>query len=117
GAARQARDQLSKRPTGRTIYILDEPTTGLHSDDVRQLIDVLSRLVDSGNTVVVIEHNLDIIKTADWIIDLGPEGGDGGGTVVCTGTPEQVAECESSYTGQYLKKTFERYKELEKRRK
>ena len=70
-----------------------------------------------GNTVVVIEHNLDIIKTADWIIDLGPEGGDGGGTVVCTGTPEQVAECESSYTGQYLKKTFERYKELEKRRK
>ena len=109
--------ELSKRPTGRTIYILDEPTTGLHSDDVRQLIDVLSRLVDSGNTVVVIEHNLDIIKTADWIIDLGPEGGDGGGTVVCTGTPEQVAECESSYTGQYLKKTFERYKELEKRRK
>ena len=101
--------ELSKRPTGRTIYILDEPTTGLHSDDVRQLIDVLSRLVDNGNTVVVIEHNLDIIKTADWIIDLGPEGGDGGGSVVCAGTPEQVAECGSSYTGQYLKKALSRY--------
>ncbi len=101
--------ELSKRPTGRTIYILDEPTTGLHSDDVRQLIDVLSRLVDNGNTVVVIEHNLDIIKTADWIIDLGPEGGDGGGSVVCAGMPEQVAECGSSYTGQYLKKALSRY--------
>ncbi len=98
--------ELSKRSTGRTIYILDEPTTGLHADDVRRLIDVLQRLVDAGNTVVVIEHNLDVIKTADHIIDLGPEGGDGGGRVVCTGTPEEVAACPSSYTGQYLKKVL-----------
>ncbi|MBQ8742493.1 MAG: excinuclease ABC subunit UvrA [Clostridia bacterium] len=97
-------DELSKRSTGRTIYILDEPTTGLHTADVKNLILMLNRLVDAGNTVVVIEHNLDIIKTADHIIDLGPEGGDRGGTVVATGTPEQVAECESSYTGQYLKR-------------
>lgn len=83
--------ELSKRSTGRTIYILDEPTTGLHTDDVGKLIEVLQKLVDAGNTVLVIEHNLDIIKTADHIIDLGPEGGDGGGTVVCTGTPEEVA--------------------------
>lgn len=96
--------ELSKRPTGKTIYILDEPTTGLHIADVHRLVDVLQKLVDSGNTVVVIEHNLDLIKTADYIIDLGPEGGDGGGTVVAKGTPEQVAECENSYTGQYLKK-------------
>ncbi len=95
--------ELSKRDTGRTIYVLDEPTTGLHTDDVAKLISILHRLADSGNTVVVIEHNLDLIKTADWIIDLGPEGGDGGGTVVCEGTPETVAACESSYTGQYLK--------------
>ncbi len=100
--------ELSKRSTGRTIYILDEPTTGLHTDDVRKLIDVLQRLVDAGNTVVVIEHNLDVIKTADYIIDLGPEGGDGGGRVVCTGTPEEVAACGSSYTGQYLKKVLSR---------
>ena len=104
--------ELSKRSTGRTIYILDEPTTGLHSADVKQLIDVLDRLADGGNTVVVIEHNLDIIKTADWIIDLGPEGGDGGGYVVCTGTPEEVADVKESYTGQYLKKSFERYRKL-----
>ena len=96
--------ELSKKSTGRTIYILDEPTTGLHIADVHRLIDVLQRLVDSGNTVVVIEHNLDVIKTADYIIDLGPEGGNRGGTIVCTGTPEEVAECENSYTGQYLKK-------------
>ena len=96
--------ELSKRSTGKTIYILDEPTTGLHSADVHKLIEVLQRLVEGGNTVVVIEHNLDVIKTADYIIDLGPEGGDGGGSVVCTGTPEQVAACEGSYTGQYLKK-------------
>ena len=96
--------ELSKQATGKTIYILDEPTTGLHADDVRKLLEVLQRLVDSGNTVVVIEHNLDVIKSADWLIDLGPEGGDGGGTVVCTGTPETVAACEKSYTGQYLKK-------------
>ncbi len=96
--------ELSKRATGRTIYILDEPTTGLHSADVHKLIEVLSKLVDGGNTVLVIEHNLDVIKTADHIIDLGPEGGDGGGTIVAEGTPEQIAACEASYTGQYLKK-------------
>ena len=100
--------ELAKRSTGRTIYILDEPTTGLHMADVRKLIEVLQRLVDAGNSVVVIEHNLDMIKTADYIIDLGPEGGDGGGTVVATGTPEEVAECERSYTGQYLKKMLEK---------
>ncbi len=97
--------ELSKRPTGQTIYILDEPTTGLHTADVQMLITVLQRLVDSGNTVVVIEHNLDVIKTADHIIDLGPEGGDQGGTVVAVGTPETVAACEKSYTGIYLKKS------------
>ncbi len=96
--------ELSKRATGKTIYILDEPTTGLHTADVHKLIDVLQKLVDTGNTVLVIEHNLDVIKTADHIIDLGPEGGDGGGTIVCTGTPEEIAACEKSYTGQYLKK-------------
>ena len=96
--------ELSKRSTGSTIYILDEPTTGLHTDDVGKLLEVLQRLVDAGNTVVVIEHNLDVIKCADHIIDLGPEGGDGGGTIVCSGTPEEVAACEASYTGQYLKR-------------
>lgn len=96
--------ELAKRSTGKTIYILDEPTTGLHTDDVRKLLEVLQRLVDNGNTVVVIEHNLDVIKCADHLIDLGPEGGDGGGTVVVTGTPEEVAACGDSYTGQYLKK-------------
>ena len=96
--------ELSKRSTGKTIYILDEPTTGLHSADVHKLIEVLQRLVEAGNTVVVIEHNLDVIKTADHIIDLGPEGGDGGGGIVCTGTPEEVAQCSASYTGRYLKR-------------
>jgi len=96
--------ELSKRSTGKTIYILDEPTTGLHADDVRKLVEVLQRLVEAGNTVLVIEHNLDVIKTADHIIDLGPEGGDGGGTIVCAGTPEEVAACAGSYTGHYLKK-------------
>ena len=96
--------ELSKRSTGSTIYILDEPTTGLHTDDVGKLLEVLQRLVDAGNTVVVIEHNLDVIKCADHIIDLGPEGGDGGGNIVVTGTPEEVAACEASYTGQYLKR-------------
>ena len=96
--------ELSKQATGKTIYILDEPTTGLHSDDVRKLLEVLQRLVDAGNTVVVIEHNLDVIKCADHLIDLGPEGGDGGGTIVCTGTPEEVAVCPASFTGQYLKR-------------
>lgn len=95
--------ELAKRPTGKTIYVLDEPTTGLHSADVHRLIDVLQKLVDTGNTVVVIEHNLDLIKTADHIIDLGPEGGDGGGEVLFEGTPEKLALCEKSYTGQFLK--------------
>ena len=98
--------ELSKRSTGKTIYILDEPTTGLHTADVHKLIEVLQKLVDTGNSVVVIEHNLDVIKTADHIIDLGPEGGDGGGYVVCTGTPEEVAACAASYTGQYLKRVL-----------
>ena len=96
--------ELSKQATGKTIYILDEPTTGLHSDDVRKLLEVFQRLVDAGNTVVVIEHNLDVIKCADHLIDLGPEGGDGGGTIVVTGTPEEVAACSASFTGQYLKR-------------
>ncbi len=95
--------ELAKRSTGKTVYILDEPTTGLHTEDVRKLIGILQRLADGGNTVIVIEHNLDLIKTADYIIDLGPEGGDGGGTVVASGTPEEVARCESSYTGQFIK--------------
>ena len=95
--------ELSKRPTGRTVYILDEPTTGLHIADVHRLVDVLQKLVDSGNTVIVIEHNLELIKTADHIIDLGPEGGDMGGVVVAQGTPEEVAASEESFTGQYLK--------------
>ena len=100
--------ELSKRSTGRTIYILDEPTTGLHADDVKKLLGVLQRLVEAGNTVLVIEHNLDVIKCADYLIDLGPEGGIGGGTVVATGTPEQVADTPASYTGQYLKKLLAR---------
>ncbi|MGN8889314.1 excinuclease ABC subunit UvrA [Dysosmobacter sp. HCP28S3_G4] len=100
--------ELSKQATGGTIYILDEPTTGLHAEDVKKLLEVLQRLVDAGNTVVVIEHNLDVIKCADWLIDLGPEGGDGGGNIVCAGTPETVAACGESYTGQYLKKVLER---------
>lgn len=100
--------ELSRRATGRTIYILDEPTTGLHTADVHRLIDVLHTLVDNGNTVLVIEHNLDVIKTADHIIDLGPEGGDKGGMIVATGTPEEVAQVKASYTGQYLKRILER---------
>ena len=100
--------ELSKRGTGKTIYVLDEPTTGLHAADVHRLVDVLQQLVDNGNTVVVIEHNLDMIKTADHIIDLGPEGGSGGGTIVAEGTPEKVAECKNSYTGKYLKKYLKR---------
>jgi excinuclease ABC subunit A len=94
--------ELAKRSTGHTIYILDEPTTGLHFEDIRKLLTVLSRLVDQGNTVLVIEHNLDVIKTADWVIDLGPEGGSGGGRVVVTGTPETVAGEPASWTGQFL---------------
>ena len=102
--------ELSKRATGRTLYILDEPTTGLHFEDVRKLLDVLHELVDTGNTVVVIEHNLDVIKTADWIIDVGPEGGDGGGTIVAEGTPERVASVKKSHTGHYLKPLLKRTK-------
>jgi len=96
--------ELSKRATGRTLYILDEPTTGLHFHDVAKLLDVLHELVDTGNTVAVIEHNLEVIKTADWIIDIGPTGGDGGGEIVATGTPEDVAKVKASFTGQYLSK-------------
>jgi len=96
--------ELCKRSTGKTVYILDEPTTGLHVADVHKLVDVLGRLVEAGNTVIVIEHNLDVIKTADYIIDLGPDGGDMGGEVVFSGTPEECAACERSYTGQFLKK-------------
>ena len=103
--------ELSKRSTGKTIYILDEPTTGLHTEDVKKLIGVLQRLVDAGNSIIVIEHNLDVIKTADHIIDLGPEGGDGGGTIVAQGTPEEVAKCEKSYTGKYVKKALNGYKD------
>lgn len=99
--------ELAKRATGKTIYILDEPTTGLHTADVHRLIDVLQKLVDAENTVLVIEHNLDVIKVADYIIDLGPEGGDRGGTILISGTPEEVAACPASYTGQYLKPYLE----------
>ena len=95
--------ELHKRSTGRSIYILDEPTTGLHVDDISRLLKVLNRLVENGDTVVIIEHNLDVIKTADYIIDLGPEGGEGGGTIVATGTPEDIASVGASYTGKYLK--------------
>jgi excinuclease ABC subunit A len=99
--------ELSRKSNGGTVYILDEPTTGLHPADIQNLLDVLHRLVEGGSTVIVIEHNLDVIKTADYIIDLGPEGGDRGGEVVATGTPEEVAENHDSYTGQFLKKVLE----------
>ena len=95
--------ELSKRDTGKTLYILDEPTTGLHFHDIEQLLAVLHHLRDQGNTIVIIEHNLDVIKTADWIVDLGPEGGDAGGQILVTGTPEDVSACEHSYTGEFLK--------------
>ena len=99
---------LQKKPTGKTIYILDEPTTGLHTDDVSRLLKVLERIVDHGDTVLVIEHNLDVIKVADYIIDLGPNGGDGGGTVVATGTPEEIANNPKSFTGEFLKATLKK---------
>ena len=95
--------ELSKRPTGKTLYILDEPTTGLHSEDINSLLQVLGRLVDQGESMIIIEHNLDVIKSADYIIDLGPEGGSGGGRVIATGTPEDIAACEASHTGRFLK--------------
>ena len=100
--------ELSRRSTGRTLYILDEPTTGLHFHDVKKLLEVLHELVDQGNTVVVIEHNLEVIKTADWVIDLGPEGGDGGGEIVATGTPEEIVKSARSHTGAFLKEVLER---------
>jgi excinuclease ABC subunit A len=99
--------ELSKRDTGRTLYILDEPTTGLHFADIQLLLDVIHKLRDAGNTIVIIEHNLDVIKTADWVIDLGPEGGDGGGEIIAEGTPEEVANNKKSYTGKYLKPYLE----------
>ncbi|MBA3270805.1 MAG: excinuclease ABC subunit A, partial [Acidobacteria bacterium] len=98
--------ELSKRGTGRTLYILDEPTTGLHFEDVRKLLDVLNRLVDQGNTIVVIEHNLDVVKSADWVVDLGPEGGEGGGRVIAQGPPEHVASTKGSHTGHFLGEMF-----------
>ena len=104
--------ELSRRSTGKTIYILDEPTTGLHFEDVHKLVEILHRLADGGNTVVVIEHNLDVIKTADYIIDMGPEGGDRGGTVIAQGTPEEIIKVKKSYTGYYVKKMLEKDKTL-----
>lgn len=100
--------ELQKRPTGKSVFILDEPTTGLHSEDIKRLLKILDRIVDNGDTVLVIEHNLDVIKVADYLIDLGPEGGDGGGTIVATGTPEEVSKNENSYTGIYLKKVLDK---------
>ena len=103
---------MSKRDTGQTLYILDEPTTGLHFQDIEQLLGVLHRLRDHGNTVVVIEHNLDVIKTADWLVDLGPEGGDKGGQIIATGTPEQVADNTDSFTGEFLSRLLKRHAQL-----
>ena len=102
--------ELQKKPTGKSIFILDEPSTGLHQEDIKKLLVILNRIVDNGDTVIVIEHNLDIIKVADYIIDLGPEGGDGGGTVVATGTPEEVSKTKGSYTGEFLKDILENNK-------
>jgi excinuclease ABC subunit A len=109
--------ELSRRATGRTLYILDEPTTGLHFEDTRKLLEVLHELVEQGNTVVVIEHNLDVIKTADWLLDFGPEGGDGGGEIVARGTPEAVAADPKSWTGRYLAPVLERHAERRKDRR
>jgi excinuclease ABC subunit A len=108
--------ELSKRATGRTLYVLDEPTTGLHFADVEKLLEVLHRLVDGGNTVIVIEHNLDVIKTADWVVDLGPEGGDAGGALIAEGTPETVADHPDSFTGQYLRRALGMPEQLRPRR-
>ena len=109
--------ELQKLSTGKNFYILDEPTTGLHTDDIKRLLEVLQRLVDEGNTVLIIEHNLDVIKNADWLIDLGPEGGERGGQIVATGTPEEVAKVKESYTGQYLKPVLGRDTKLTKEAK
>ena len=106
--------ELSKRSTGKTLYVLDEPTTGLHIDDIAKLIEILNRLVDAGNTAVIIEHNLDLIKTADYIIDLGKEGGEAGGTIIAKGTPEKIMKEENSYTGKYLKIHLDRKEERRK---
>ena len=108
--------ELSRRATGRTLYILDEPTTGLHFEDTRKLLEVLHELVDQGNTVVVIEHNLDVVKTADWLVDFGPEGGDGGGLIVASGTPEDVAKAKDSWTGKYLAEILDRHETRRKDR-
>ena len=108
--------ELSKRATGKTLYILDEPTTGLHFEDTRKLLEVLQELVENGNTIVVIEHNLDVIKVADYLLDFGPEGGDGGGEIVAVGTPEQVADNAASWTGKYLKEVLERHETRRKAR-
>ena len=99
---------MQRKATGKTLFILDEPTTGLHTHDVKKLLEVLQRIVENGDTVIVIEHNLDVIKSADYIIDIGPEGGDEGGTIIASGTPEQIIKVENSYTGQYLKKVLEK---------
>ena len=107
--------ELSKRSTGKTLYVLDEPTTGLHIDDIAKLIEILNRLVDAGNTAVIIEHNLDLIKTADYIIDLGKEGGEAGGTIIAKGTPEKIMKEEDSYTGKYLKIHLDREEERKKK--
>ena len=107
--------ELSKRSTGKTLYVLDEPTTGLHIDDIAKLIEILNRLVDAGNTAVIIEHNLDLIKTADYIIDLGKEGGEAGGTIIAKGTPEKIMKEENSYTGKYLKIHLDREEERKKK--
>ena len=109
--------ELSKRSTGKTLYVLDEPTTGLHIDDIAKLIEILNRLVDAGNTTVIIEHNLDLIKTADYIIDLGKEGGEAGGTIIAKGTPEKIMKEEDSYTGKYLKIHLDREEERKKKTK
>ena len=109
--------ELSKRSTGKTLYVLDEPTTGLHIDDIAKLIEILNRLVDAGNTAVIIEHNLDLIKTADYIIDLGKEGGEAGGTIIAKGTPEKIMKEENSYTGKYLKMHIEREEKRKQNKK
>lgn len=105
--------ELQKKPTGKSLFILDEPTTGLHTHDIKKLLEILNRIVENGDTVIVIEHNLDVIKVADYIIDLGPEGGNKGGTIIATGTPEEVSKVKNSYTGQFIKEQLEKAKKAE----